>query len=47
MPHILVVEDDVDIAALLQQQGIRIARRTVTKYRRMLKVPPAEFRKVM
>ncbi len=38
---------DVDIAALLQQQGIRIARRTVTKYRRMLKVPPAEFRKVM
>ncbi len=38
---------DVDIAAQLQAQGIRIARRTVTKYRRMLKVPPAEFRKVM
>ncbi|MCC2658098.1 MAG: polymerase factor sigma-54 [Panacagrimonas sp.] len=38
---------DVDIAAQLQSQGIRIARRTVTKYRRMLKVPPAEFRKVM
>ena len=38
---------DVDIAAKLQAQGIRIARRTVTKYRRMLKVPPAEFRKVM
>lgn len=37
---------DVDIAAELQAQGIRIARRTVTKYRRMLKVPPAEFRKV-
>lgn len=37
---------DVDLAARLQAQGIRIARRTVTKYRRMLKVPPAEFRKV-
>lgn len=37
---------DVDIAAALQAQGIRIARRTVTKYRRMLKLPPAEFRKV-
>lgn len=37
---------DVEIAAELQAQGIRIARRTVTKYRRMLKLPPAEFRKV-
>lgn len=37
---------DVDIASALQSQGIRIARRTVSKYRRMLRVPPAEFRKV-
>ena len=37
---------DVDIAAELQSQGITIARRTVTKYRRMMKLPPAEFRKV-
>jgi RNA polymerase sigma-54 factor len=34
---------DVDIASALQSQGIRIARRTVSKYRRMLRVPPAEF----
>ena len=37
---------DVEIAAELKAQGIRIARRTVTKYRRMLKVPSAEFRRV-
>lgn len=37
---------DVDIAARLQSQGVSIARRTVTKYRRMMKLPPAEFRKV-
>ena len=36
---------DVALAAELQAQGVRIARRTVTKYRRMLKLPPAEFRK--
>lgn len=36
---------DVDIAAQLQAQGIRIARRTVSKYRRMLRLPPAELRR--
>lgn len=37
---------DVEITAELKAQGIHIARRTVTKYRRMLKVPSAEFRRV-
>lgn len=37
---------DVEITAELKSQGIHIARRTVTKYRRMLKVPSAEFRRV-
>lgn len=36
---------DVDIAAQLQAQGIGIARRTVSKYRRMLRLPPAELRR--
>ncbi|MDP1542782.1 MAG: RNA polymerase factor sigma-54 [Polycyclovorans sp.] len=37
---------DVDITAELRVQGIHIARRTVTKYRRMLKIPSAEFRRM-
>lgn len=37
---------DVEITAELKAQGIHIARRTVTKYRRMLKVPSADFRRV-
>lgn len=36
---------DVDIAIQLRSQGIRIARRTVSKYRRMLRLPPAELRR--
>ncbi len=36
---------DVDLATALQSRGIHIARRTVTKYRRLLKVPSAEFRR--
>ncbi|AVS78484.1 RNA polymerase sigma-54 factor [Paracidovorax avenae] len=35
---------DVDIARQLERQGIRIARRTVTKYRQQLRIPPAEQR---
>ena len=36
---------DVDIAGELRNRGVHIARRTVTKYRRMLKLPPVEFRR--
>jgi RNA polymerase sigma-54 factor len=35
---------DVDIASQLRAQGIGIARRTVSKYRHMLRLPPAELR---
>ncbi len=35
---------DVAIAQLLQRQGIDVARRTVTKYRQQLGLPPAEQR---
>jgi len=36
---------DVEIARQLAGQGLRVARRTVTKYRRLLKVEPAERRR--
>jgi RNA polymerase sigma-54 factor len=36
---------DVEIARLLARQGLVVARRTVTKYRKMLKVPPYEMRR--
>ena len=36
---------DVSLARMLHDQGIRVARRTVSKYRGMLKVPPAELRR--
>lgn len=36
---------DVDLAARLQDLGVPIARRTVTKYRQMLKLPSVEFRR--
>lgn len=36
---------DVELAARLQGLGVPIARRTVTKYRQMLKLPPVEFRR--
>ncbi len=36
---------DSAIAAVLEQQGIRVARRTVTKYREQLKILPASLRK--
>ena len=35
---------DVEIARLLSRQGIRIARRTVTKYRQQLRLEPFEKR---
>jgi RNA polymerase sigma-54 factor len=36
---------DAHIARLLSRQGLKVARRTVTKYRQMMKVPPYEARR--
>ncbi|HEY1608815.1 MAG TPA: RNA polymerase factor sigma-54, partial [Paraburkholderia sp.] len=36
---------DVSLTDMLGQQGVRVARRTVTKYRQMLKLPAAELRR--
>ncbi len=37
--------NDEKITELLRQQGYRVARRTVTKYREHLKIPPARMRR--
>lgn len=37
---------DVEIAQRLARQGLTVARRTVTKYRQLLKIPPVERRRV-
>ncbi len=36
---------DVDLARQLSRQGLTVARRTITKYRRLLKLPPAGRRR--
>jgi RNA polymerase sigma-54 factor len=36
---------DVTLARLLAEQGVLVARRTVTKYRNLMRVPPAELRR--
>jgi RNA polymerase sigma-54 factor len=36
---------DAEIARLLHRQGLHVARRTVTKYRQMMKVPAVEVRR--
>jgi RNA polymerase sigma-54 factor len=36
---------DAEIARQLARQGLTVARRTVTKYRQMLKVPAVERRR--
>ena len=36
---------DVDLARQLSRQGLNVARRTITKYRQLLKVPPADRRR--
>jgi RNA polymerase sigma-54 factor len=38
---------DNQIAEMLAEQGIHVARRTVAKYREALKIPPANLRKAM
>jgi len=37
---------DVDLAQRLARQGLTVARRTVTKYRQMLKLAPVEQRRL-
>ncbi|WP_118184049.1 RNA polymerase factor sigma-54 [Paraburkholderia phosphatilytica] len=36
---------DVTLAKMLAEQGVLVARRTVAKYRHLMKVPPAELRR--
>jgi RNA polymerase sigma-54 factor len=36
---------DVSLTRMLADQGVIVARRTVAKYRRLMKVPPAELRR--
>ncbi|MDB5806502.1 MAG: rpoN2 [Betaproteobacteria bacterium] len=38
---------DAQIAQTLHEQGLRVARRTVTKYRNLMKLPSVELRRVM
>jgi RNA polymerase sigma-54 factor len=38
---------DAQIATMLHEQGMHVARRTVTKYRNLMKVPSVELRRVM
>lgn len=51
MQELIAAEDpghplsDVEIAQRLMRQGLTVARRTVTKYRQMLKVPAVERRR--
>ncbi len=37
---------DEDIAKCLREEGLSIARRTVTKYRKQLKIPSSRQRRV-
>src|SRR5690606_1841096 len=36
---------DAEIAKRLERQGLKVARRTVTKYRQLLQLPPVEGRR--
>jgi RNA polymerase sigma-54 factor len=38
---------DVALAKMLAEQGVLVARRTVAKYRHLMKVPPAELRRLV
>lgn len=52
MKELIAAEDpsdplsDVQLARLLADQGLRLARRTVTKYRTLMRVPSVELRRV-
>jgi RNA polymerase sigma-54 factor len=38
---------DSQLANMLEEQGIQVARRTVAKYREALKIAPANLRKAL
>ena len=38
---------DSQLAQMLEEQGIQVARRTVAKYREALKIAPANLRKAI
>ena len=38
---------DSQLASMLEEQGIQVARRTVAKYREALKIAPANLRKAL
>ncbi|HMZ02074.1 MAG TPA: RNA polymerase factor sigma-54, partial [Burkholderiaceae bacterium] len=38
---------DSQLSAMLEEQGIQVARRTVAKYREALKIAPANLRKAI
>ncbi|HSJ81917.1 MAG TPA: hypothetical protein VK910_11965, partial [Thiobacillus sp.] len=38
---------DGQLATVLSQQGIVVARRTVAKYRELLQIPPANMRRAL
>lgn len=52
MKELIAAEDpaaplsDAQLARLLAEQGLRLARRTVTKYRTLMRVPSVELRRV-
>ena len=52
MKELIAAEDpraplsDAQLARLLADQGLRLARRTVTKYRTLMRVPSVELRRV-
>ena len=39
--------DDAKLATLLSEQGLRVARRTITKYRTLMRVPSVEVRRTL
>jgi len=38
---------DAKLATLLSEQGLRVARRTITKYRTLMRVPSVEVRRTL
>jgi RNA polymerase sigma-54 factor len=51
MKELIAAEDpraplsDAELARLLAQQGLRVARRTITKYRALMRLPSVDVRR--
>ena len=51
MKELIAAEDpgdplsDAELARLLAQQGLRVARRTITKYRALMRMPSVDVRR--